>query len=122
MRFYRCDETTGHPITQFGSVNVAISGILRTDGPVQIGRMRLGPGGLVGYHQAVGPQLFLVVEGEGWVRGEGLERHTIRAGQAAFWGEGEWHESGSEQGMVAIVIEGSALEPGRFMREEATSD
>ncbi|HEV8191235.1 MAG TPA: cupin domain-containing protein [Ktedonobacterales bacterium] len=122
MRIYRCDETTGHIITQFGSTNVVISGIAWTDRPLQISRMRLGPGGVVGHHQAVGPQLFLVVEGEGWVRGEGPERRAIRAGQAAFWENGEWHESGSEQGMVAMVIEGEALDPGRFLREEALSD
>jgi quercetin dioxygenase-like cupin family protein len=122
MRLYRCDETTGHPITQFGSMNVVISGILRTSGAVQIGRMQLEPGGLVGYHQAVGPQLFLVVAGEGWVRGEGPECHAIGPGKAAYWEAGEWHESGSEQGMVAVVIEGEALDPGRFMHEEVASD
>ncbi len=122
MRIFRCDETTGHPISQFGSVNVMISGVVRTDGSLQIGRMQLGPGGIVGYHQAVGAQLFLVVEGEGWVRGEGPERHTIRAGQAAFWENGEGHESGTEQGMVAIVIEGEALDPGQLMREESDHD
>jgi quercetin dioxygenase-like cupin family protein len=122
VRIYRCDETTGHAITQFGSTNVVISGIVRTEGPLQIGRMQLGPGGVVGYHQAMGPQLFLVVNGEGWVRGEGPERHAITAGQAAYWKDGEWHESGSEHGMVAVVIEGDTLDPGRFMREEAVSD
>jgi len=122
VRIYRCDETTGHPITQFGSTNVVISGIVRTDGAVQIGRMQLGPGGVVGYHQAMGPQLFLVIDGEGWVRGEGPERRAIETGQAAYWEDGEWHESGSEHGMGAIVIEGDALDLGRFMREEAASD
>ena len=120
MRLFRCDETAGHPITEFGSSNVVISGVVRTDGPVQIGRMQLGPGGIVGYHQAVGPQLILVlvVAGEGWVRGAGPERHAIAAGQAAFWDDGEWHESGSEHGMIAIVIEGDELDPSRFLQEE----
>jgi len=84
--------------------------------------MQIGVGGVVGYHQAVGPQLFLVVEGAGWARGEGPERRTIRAGQAAFWEDGEGHESGSEQGLVAIVIEGENLNPGQFMREESADD
>lgn len=122
MRIYRCDETTSRQITQFGSVNVIISGVVRADGPLQIGRMQVGAGGVVGYHQAVGPQLFLVVEGEGWARAEGPERRSLRAGQAAYWEDGEWHESGSEQGMVAIVIEGENLNPGQFLREETAND
>ena len=122
MRFFRCDETTGHPITQFGSINVVISGVVQTSGAVQIGRMQLGPGDVVGYHQATKPQLFFVVEGAGWVRSEGPERFPIAAGQAAYWETDEWHESGSEHGMVAIVIEGDALDPGRFMREEALDE
>jgi hypothetical protein len=68
MRIFRFDAATGHPITAFGSVNAAISPILRGADPIQIACMRIGPGGVIGAHPAVGPQLFLVVGGEGWVR------------------------------------------------------
>ena len=50
--------------------------------------------------------LFLVVQGEGWVHGEESDRTRIRAYQAAYWEKGEWHESGTETGMTAIIIEG----------------
>jgi hypothetical protein len=36
---------------------------------------------------------------------------NIKAGQAAFWISGEWHESGTEFGMRAIVIESDSLDP-----------
>jgi hypothetical protein len=51
------------------------------------------------------PQLFLVVQGEGWVRGQAPERTRIQAGQGAYWEEGEGDEAGTETGMTAIIIE-----------------
>lgn len=122
MKLYRFDASAGHAVTQFGSDNVVMSGIQRVaDGAFQVGCMYIGTQGVAGYHQATTPQLFLVVEGAGWVRGEGPERHTVSPGQAAFWEAGEWHESGSDFGMTAIVLEGERLDPGQFMREEPLS-
>lgn len=120
MRLYSFGAEAGHPITQFGSERVTITGIARTaEADVQIGCMRLEPGGCVGAHQAATRQLFLVVRGEGWVRGPEAERTPITAGQAAYWEPGEEHESGSESGMVAFVIEGDTLDPDQFMRRIA---
>jgi len=49
--------------------------------------------------------LFLVVQGEGWVSGESDKRVFIKTGEAAYWEKGEWHESGTESGITAIIIE-----------------
>ena len=117
MRLYGFGLEAGRPIAQFGSERLTITGIARVaDGGVQIGCTRLEPGGRVGAHQAAPRQLFLVVRGEGWVRGPEPERTPITADQAAFWEDGEEHEAGSEHGMVALVIEGDALDPDQFMR------
>jgi quercetin dioxygenase-like cupin family protein len=107
----------GRPITAFASVNVIITPIQRAPGQVQIGCMHIGPRGRVGYHQAVGAQLFLVTQGSGWVRDESSERAPISAGIAAYWTDGEWHESGSESGMTVIVIEGETLDPTQYLPE-----
>ncbi|MGQ7280625.1 cupin [Brevibacillus thermoruber] len=115
MKLFRFDQGVGRTIDRYGSVHAAISRILRTPGAVSIGCIHLGPGGVLGYHPAVVHQLFLVVQGEGWVRGEEESRTPIRAGQAAFWTAGEGHESGSDSGLVAIVIEGEGLDPDAFM-------
>ena len=77
--------------------------------------MHIGPGGVVGYHQATVPQLFLVVAGSGWVTSADQVRQPVVVGQAAFWNGGEWHESGSDDGMMAIVLEGEGLDPGPWM-------
>jgi hypothetical protein len=45
--------------------------------------MNLGKDGVVGFHQATCPQLFLVVAGKGWVTDESRERISIESGQAA---------------------------------------
>lgn len=116
MKMFRFDQQVANPIEAFDSTHVAISRIVRTQGDVAIGCIHLGTKSVLGYHPAVVNQLFLVVDGEGWVRGEGdAERVPIRAGQAAFWVAGEGHESGSEEGMVVMVIEGEGLDPERFM-------
>lgn len=115
MKRFRFDQQVGRRVDRFDSVDATISRIVRTPESVHIGCMHIGAKGVVGYHPAVVDQLFVVVSGEGWVRGEGDERVPIVAGQAAFWMAGEGHESGSEAGMVALVIEGEGLEPERFM-------
>ena len=115
MKLYQFGPQVGRPITAFDSANVVITPIQRAPGQVQIGCLHIGPQGRVGYHQAVGPQLFLVMQGSGWVRAEGDERTPICAGMAAFWTDGEWHESGSESGMTVIVIEGETLEPEQHL-------
>jgi quercetin dioxygenase-like cupin family protein len=116
VKILRFDPEVGRPIDLYGSSFIQ-SRIVHTTKPTHISCMYLGPSGLVGYHQATVPQLFLVVQGAGWVRGEGPERRAITAGQAVFWEAGEWHETGTDTGLVAIVIEGEALAPGQFLRE-----
>ena len=118
MRIYSFGAAHGHPITRFGSERLSINGIVRVAaGDVQVGCMHLEPGGRVGAHQATTRQLFLVVRGAGWVRGPEPERTAIVADQAAFWESGEEHESGSETGMVALVIEGDRLDPDQFLHQ-----
>jgi quercetin dioxygenase-like cupin family protein len=89
-----------------------------TTGDIHIGCMYLERGDRVGYHQATVPQLFLVVQGEGWVRGKEAEKISIKAGQAAFWQTDEWHESGTDTGMVVIVIESPYISPRPFQPQK----
>ena len=35
----------------------------------------------------------------------------IQAGEAVFWMKGEWHETKTDTGLTAIVIEGETLRP-----------
>jgi quercetin dioxygenase-like cupin family protein len=90
------------PITQFGSVAASVHGVTR-EGHVVV--IEIGPGGNLGRHRATVAQLFVVVRGSGWVSGADGERVAIAAGEAAVWEGGEEHESGSDGGMTALVVE-----------------
>ncbi len=76
---------------------------------LHVGCMRLEAGGLIGMHPAGTPQLLAVVEGEGWIRGEDGVKTPVTTGGAVFWSEGEMHETGTDSGMMAIVVETAAL-------------
>ncbi|WP_326238358.1 AraC family ligand binding domain-containing protein [Alkalihalophilus marmarensis] len=68
----------------------------------------------MGYHQAAVPQLLLIIEGEGWVRTEN-EILSTNKGDAVFWEKGEWHETRTDNGLTAISIESTDLNPEKFM-------
>jgi hypothetical protein len=106
----------GRPLTAFGSADVTLNPIARSATATQVVCMRLAAGGVIGFHQATVTQLFLVVEGAGWARGAEPTRTPIAAGQAAFWDAGEWHESGTEGGMVAVIVEAEGLTPAAYLK------
>jgi quercetin dioxygenase-like cupin family protein len=72
--------------------------------------IEIAPGGVVARHPAVVPQLYVVVRGSGWVSGAAGEHQPIEAGEAVLWEQGEEHESGSETGMTAVVIEAESMD------------
>ncbi len=111
MRLYTFAADAGRAITDFGSVGLRITPILRIADPAQVVALWLSPGGEIGQHLASGGQLFLVTQGAGWVAGADGAQRPIRAGQAAWWDDGEAHAAGADaSGMAALVIEGAALD------------
>jgi quercetin dioxygenase-like cupin family protein len=72
--------------------------------------IEIGPGGVVGRHPAVVAQLFVVVRGTGWVSGADGLRIQISAGEAVLWEPAEEHESGSDEGMTALVVEAEQID------------
>jgi quercetin dioxygenase-like cupin family protein len=72
--------------------------------------IEIGPGGRVGRHPAAAQQLFAVVRGSGWVAGDDGEREPIAPGEAVLWAPGEEHESGSDEGMTAMVVESDLID------------
>jgi len=96
-------------ITQHDSAGATIAGVARASGVVRIALLHLDAGGVVGMHPAVGPQLFLVVAGEGVVRVE-AESRSIAVGQAALWEDAELHETTSDNGLTAVIVEAESIE------------
>ncbi len=80
---------------------------------VQAAMFRLAPGGRIARHPASVPQILAVLEGSGLVSGGGGEFEAIAAGEAVFWTKGEEHETQSEGGLTALVLEAEGLQPFR---------
>lgn len=93
-------------ITAFGSSGVEMVRCLRSDG-VSVHYATFSAGGRLGRHPATRRQSFTVVAGTGWVAGTDSERQAIAAGQTVIWEQGEEHESGSNSGMSAVIVEES---------------
>jgi hypothetical protein len=83
MEFYRFDKKTGKRISKFNS-DFIMSRIIQTEKAVHIGCMYLEADGIIGYHQAVVPQIILIMVGEGYVRGEKNEYFIVQAGDLFF--------------------------------------
>src|SRR5699024_5159355 len=114
MELYKFGKEEGVQVSKFNS-DFVMSRIIQTDKPTNIGCMHLDENGIVGYHQAIVSQLLLILNGEGYVRGKEEEYYKVQPGDAVFWEKDEWHETKSDKGLTAIVIEGVELNPAEFM-------
>jgi len=97
-------------IERYGSAGLRATRVAVGQGEIQLTCLALAPGGVIGTHPATGAQLFLVIAGAGWVAGPDGQRVPVSAGWGARWEDGEEHASGSEAGLVALAVEGDALD------------
>ena len=91
-----------------GSSGYTMRGVIRSE-QAHVAVAILAPGGTIGRHAAAVPQLFVVVEGSGWVAGDNAEQVEVAAGDAVLWDADEEHEAGTDEGMVSLVVESNAL-------------
>lgn len=110
MKMFRFDSEVGKNIDRYHSSGFTISRVVHLSDESVVHCAYLDANGVIGYHQATIPQLFMAVQGGGWVRGESPEKTLIKTGQAVYWEKGEWHASGTETGMTAIIIEGASFD------------
>jgi mannose-6-phosphate isomerase-like protein (cupin superfamily) len=103
--------TDAASIERFESRAARVNQLARIAGAGAVAVIRLGDGGVVGRHPAVRTQLFVVVDGAGVVSGDDGVEVAIAPGQAVLWRAGEMHESRSETGMTAVVIETDDVRP-----------
>jgi hypothetical protein len=112
MQLHRFDAAVARPVSPYGS-RFLLAPLTdpgeREWSQARLACFHLGPGGLVGRHEAAADQLFCVVAGDGWVAGADGARVPIAAGQAAAFQRGELHEAGTDAGMTAIVLEGEGF-------------
>lgn len=114
MEFLKFGKEEGIRVSKFNS-DFVMSHIIQTNQPANINYMHLEEQGMIGYHQAKTPQLLLVLHGKGYVRGEAAGYVKVQSGDAVFWEKDEWHETKTEEGLTAIVIESVGLNPSKVM-------
>lgn len=117
MKLYRFSKDHGKKVSKFNS-DFIMSRVIQTEKPAHVGCMYLEENGVIGFHQAVVPQLLLILNGEGYVRGDKEEYIKVQPGDAVFWVKDEWHETKTDTGLTAIVIESEELSPSSFMSLE----
>jgi quercetin dioxygenase-like cupin family protein len=76
---------------------------------------RVAPNGRIARHPATFPQILAVLEGTGEVSGADGAFQPIVAGEAVFWASDEEHETRSDEGLTALVLEATDLEPWRVV-------
>ncbi len=114
MQCVRFDPGKGRQITQFGSQFTHVR-LAKTSTEAHVSAIYLGPSGVVGWHQAATRQLLLVVNGTGWVR-TGEDKIFVGEGMAILWESGEWHETGTDTELIAIVIESDGLDLSQWIK------
>lgn len=56
------------------------------------------------------PSIYIIVDGRGWVIGNDRVKAPIKAGEGVYREKGEWLESGTDVGIVALVNESDGVE------------
>lgn len=94
---------------RFGTRHVRLwqAGILDGAKQTRVHVARFEKDSLLGRHPTKMWQLFMVIEGSGWVSGEDQVQFPISTGQAVLWHPGEEHDSGSEIGMSVLIVASS---------------
>jgi len=115
MRIFRIESGNMHEIRDHDSTNVFLSSVVDVDRSAAIHWMQFDPRGSIGGHSLTNPQIYLIVEGEGWVKSTDLEPIPVMMGDGVFWDTGEWQEAGSESGMMVILIESKLPDPAAFV-------
>jgi hypothetical protein len=100
---------TSVPIAEFGSLSARSTPLAHGSGESHAYAIHIDAGGHIGPHVAGFDQLFLVVQGAGWVSGADGVRLHVPAGCGAFIRKGELHAKGSERGLVAVMVQASSF-------------
>lgn len=109
MRLIDFRASRASPIHEYDSVHAAAVPLGHGTGEAHAYAVHLAPGSRIGPHPAGFDQLFLVVQGAGWVAGSDGAPHPVAAGFGAYIARGEVHAKGSDEGMLAIMLQVTAL-------------
>ncbi len=107
----RFDKSAAQAIRNYGAISTGSVHLGSGSGESHAYVLHFEAGGEIGEHETGFGQLFVVVDGAGWVV-SGPDRHEVGLGDAVFLPRGVMHAKGSETGMTAVMIQMDDLEPG----------
>ena len=110
MKVTRKDDIAAGPApAAYFTGTVTIERLQDSAAPSRVNAVRVhfAPGARTAWHTHPLGQLLIVVEGEGWARTEGEDKHVIRAGDTVWIpaGERHWHGATHESAMVHIAVQ-----------------
>lgn len=106
MRVISLSDLNTRKTTHFGSQGF---GILPMTPDAHVALATLSPGGRIGRHPAAVDQCLVVVAGDAHVSGEDGIPHLVGPGSAALWAAGESHETCSQNGLSALIVQAEGL-------------
>lgn len=105
MRVISLDAVPRRTVDAHGSSGFTLGALgLTTDAHLVVVSLRAG--GVIGRHPAAGRQVLVVVSGDALVSGSSGDPVSLGPGEAAVWEPNELHETRSETGLTALVVEG----------------
>ena len=107
---YRFDKAAAEVIMNFSSRHASSVHLGSGDGESHAYVVHFEPDGEIGEHETGFGQLFIVVEGTGWVRA-GSKIHDVGVGDVVRLERGEIHAKGSETGMTAVMVQMFDIDP-----------
>jgi quercetin dioxygenase-like cupin family protein len=123
IRLIDFSAETARPIELFSSSSASSTELAHGSGESHAYAIHFAPGGLIGPHPAGFDQLFLVVQGSGWVAGSDGVRHSVGTNRGVFIPQGEVHSKGSAPGMVVVMVQSSRFSlPGAQGDAEAGAE
>lgn len=108
---FRFDRNSATAITNYSSRSASAVHLGSGAGESHAYVVQFGPDGEIGEHETGFGQLFIVVEGSGWVRA-GSKMHDVEVGDVVHLDRGELHAKGSSSGMTAVMVQMFDMQPG----------
>jgi quercetin dioxygenase-like cupin family protein len=107
MRIIRADAATEREVGDWASTGVVMATLTEfaENDFVRVTRGTYIAGAILGRHPTGMWQAFAILEGDGWVAGDGGARVEVHAGDVVVWEPGEEHTSGSAHGMRVCIVQ-----------------
>lgn len=114
MKIYPLAKSNAIQIDKHNSNGFFINRLATLDSKISINFIHLEANGIIGNHKAPVNQILLIVDGEAMVSSNNQTSVSINKNTAIFFEAGEMHETRTDNGLNAIIIESPDLSDDFF--------